>query len=150
MTCSFTHAIRKFFLFLISVSLLGACKKESNTPSGPLTKTDLLIGKWTAKASGTDLNNNDSLEVSEYESMPAGLIVYQTFTADKRAFIDVTSYGKTVLTDNFMWELTDNDQKLLRISDGDTLVHFIKSFTPNQITGLIKFSSGTEYFIWGK
>ncbi len=152
MNCSFAPAIRKcFFLFLIPVFLLGACKKESNIPSVPLTRTDMLIGKWTIAETGVDKNGNTILDSGEYDIYPAGTAAYQIFRANNTGAVAETYNGQIWIAGNFTWKFENNDQNLIRMLEGDTISYLIKTLTSHELTGVVRFdSSYIQHFIWRK
>ncbi|MGC4102974.1 lipocalin family protein [Ferruginibacter sp.] len=102
--------MKKTFLIMTAAVCLmftSSCKKDKEA-----SRSELLQGTWHVSAMGQDDNMNGTLEVSEYDPIPAGSSLTETFNADHSGSATLVNSGVTT-TSSFTWQLQSNDQQLL-------------------------------------
>jgi len=121
----------------LSIAIAGglvftACNKDNDSQ----TRTELIIGTWSLNAYGVDDNMNGILEVTEYDSIPPGVNIMETFRADKTGSITTVNASGTN-SFNMKWRLEDEDQKLIVTNDlgGTSTTAIISRLNNNEFMG---------------
>lgn len=112
--------------------LFSACKKNKDSRS----RSELIIGTWSLNAYGVDDNMNGILEVSEYDSIPAGVNIIETFRADNTGSITTVNAAGTN-SYNMKWRLEDKDEKLIVTNNtsGTSTTAVISRLNSNEFMG---------------
>ena len=110
----------------------SSCNKGDDDPS----RSELIVGTWTMNAYGVDDNMNGTLETSEYDPIPAGVNLVETFRADKTGSI-TTSTPLGSSSYNMKWRFESNDQNLIVTNDanGTSTTAVVSRLTSNELQG---------------
>lgn len=111
---------------------LNACKKDDSPAP---TRSQLIIGTWNINAYGVDDNMNGNLESSEYDAIPAGSGLTETFRSDGTGVITTTAPGGSPTPQNITWSLTNSDQNLQVVSSSGTTNATITRLTEHELMG---------------
>src|SRR5215217_2557452 len=87
-----------------SCLLLSSCSKSDSNPS----RSELIVGTWTMNAYGVDDNMNGILEPAEYDAIPAGVSLTETFRADKTGTITTVNPSSGTSSYNMKWKFENN------------------------------------------
>jgi hypothetical protein len=118
------------FLF---VALMASCKKSSDSQP---TRTEMMVGTWNLNAYGQDDNGDGLLQASEYDPIPAGAALQQTYRADGTGVFMTQGPGSAPTYTNINWSLTDNEQNLrVQATGGATTNATIAVLTQSQLQG---------------
>lgn len=114
-------------------TLFSSCDKEDKEI---IPRKDLLVGTWTLNAYGQDDNNNGMLETSEYDSIPPGVNIIETFRSDKTGTVTTTNSGGSS-SYNMTWALQNEDKELVISNDnnGNSTTTVISRLTENEFMG---------------
>lgn len=103
------------FAAIIAVSCLStSCKKDDKE-----TRSELIVGTWTLNAYGQDDNSNGTLESSEYDPIPAGVSMVQTYRSDKTGMITTTNTSGGTSSSNITWDFRNDDKELVVTNTGN-------------------------------
>ena len=69
------------------------------------SRSELIIGSWTAVAFGTDKNGDNILQESEKEPITEGISLVQTYNADGTGKIVTKGPGDPAKTTSTTWNL---------------------------------------------
>ena len=117
-----------FLLFFAS------CKKEKDEVKDT-SRSELIIGTWTAVAFGTDKNGDNVLQESEKEPITEGVSLLQTYNADGTGNIVTKGPGEPAKTTSTTWKLV-NDNNILEVNEGTkTTSAKILTLTSNELSG---------------
>lgn len=118
---------------LLTTTVFYSCKKDDDSSKAP---KDLIVGTWNVNAYGVDDNMNGTLEVSEYDSIPPGVALVQTYRADGSGVFTTQSPGTTPKSTNITYSLLNNDQTLHIVTEtNDTTNATISQLTEHQLQG---------------
>ena len=116
------------FLFFVS------CKKDKDEVKDP-SRSELIIGTWTAVAYGIDVNGDNILQESEKEPIGEGVSLVQTYNADGTGKIVTKGPGDPAKTTPTTWKFINNDQ-ILEVDEGSTITKArILTLTSNEVSG---------------
>lgn len=85
----------------------ASCKKSDDT--GPVTRFDLLVGRWEAYAAAIDVNRNGSAEAAEHYNIDSADVYFFTFNPDGTALYEDRTISRPIA---MKWELLNNDRDL--------------------------------------
>lgn len=121
----------------ISIALAGglifsACKKNKDSQS----RSELITGTWSLNAYGVDDNMNGILEISEYDPIPAGVNIIETFRADNTGSVTTVNASGTT-SYNMKWRLEEKDEKIIITNDnnGTSVTAVISRLNSNEFMG---------------
>jgi hypothetical protein len=125
----------KHFIPLLLVVSLCSCKKDSTEQS----RTDLIIGSWTAKQYAVDENSNgtkDDSEIKQYNNVnpPA---TFKTVGTARIGYPDVLNNLHYV---NYKWKLLDNDQTLQLTNSDNGYVETVTIDELSSSTLILKYA----------
>lgn len=119
-------AIPLCFLFFIS------CKKDKDTTT---SRSELIVGTWTAVAAGPDVNGDNVLQDSEKIPVSEGTSLVQSYNADGTGKIVVSAAGVESKETQITWKFINNEQTL-QVDEGSKITNArILSLTSNQVVG---------------
>lgn len=117
------------FLLLFFV----ACKKDKDEKN--TTRSELIVGTWTAVAFGTDANGDNILQESEREPIGEGVSLVQTYNANGTGQIVTKGSGEPAKTTQTTWKFVDND-KVLEVDEGSKITRArILTLTSGEVSG---------------
>ena len=126
-----------------------SCKKDDNSTSNNASRKDMVVGNWNFTGIGTDDNNNNALDVAEYDSTFTGLISKVNFNADGSGKA-VTAFGDQPFT----WSIQNNDTEIRTIETdngtSDTTVTVITTLTQSRFESYIKGSTPKDFTLLTK
>lgn len=116
------------FLFFVS------CKKDKDDAMDT-SRSELIVGTWTAVAYGTDKNGDNILQESEKEPITEGVSLLQTYNADGTGKIVTKGPGTPANTTSTTWRFINNDQ-ILEVDEGSKITKArILTLTSNEVSG---------------
>lgn len=131
------------FLFLFFIS----CKKAKDSSK---SRSELIVGNWTAVAFGVDANNDNVLQESEKTPIPAGSSLVETFNANGTGTVTATASGNPPTVTKITWAFVNNDVTL-RVNDGSTSTDAtIITLTSSELSGFDPSSSPHTIFVFKK
>lgn len=96
-------------LLAATVFFMASCNKEDDKKQ---TRKELMVGTWNLNAAGVDDNMNGRLDVAEYDTIPAGVNLTQTYRADGTGVFTTRVPNEPDKAENISWTLTDGDKNL--------------------------------------
>jgi|GEM_PF-2396159 len=126
-----SNSMKAMLAAFVFIAMLGSCKKSSDK----LTRTEMMVGTWNLNAYGVDDNNNGILEASEYDAIPAGAAMEQTYRSDGTGVFMTQGPANLPVYSNVNWLLTDNEQNLRVVSNGNTTNATISVLTEHELQG---------------
>lgn len=113
--------------------LVSSCSKSDNDPA----RSELITGTWTLNAYGVDDNMNGILEPAEYDVIPAGVNLTETFRADKTGNITTANPVSGSSSYNMKWKFENNDQNLIVTNDvnGASTTAIVTRLSANELMG---------------
>lgn len=122
-----------------------SCKKnEDSLPS----RNALIVGTWNVNAFGVDDNGNGTLEVPEYDTIPAGAALVQTYRSNGTGMFTTQSPGNPPTYTNISWTLTNNENNLKVVTEsGVTTNATISELTEHRLQGYDPTSSPRVVFL---
>ncbi|MEO6830846.1 MAG: hypothetical protein ABI378_01355 [Chitinophagaceae bacterium] len=119
---------------LITTTLFYSCKKDDNNATQ--SRKDLIIGTWNVNAYGVDDNMDGTLEVSEYDTIPPGVALIQTYRADGTGVFTTQSPGTSPKSTNITYSLINGDQTLHIVTEDNQVTDAtITEMTEHRLQG---------------
>lgn len=116
------------FLFFVS------CKKDKDEVKNS-SRSELIVGTWTAVAYGTDVNGDNILQESEKDPITEGVSLVQTYNADGTGEIVTKGPGSPAKITPTTWKFINND-KILEVDEGSKITKAkILTLTSNEVSG---------------
>lgn len=120
-----------YIAIVVFAATFGACKKKDNGPA----RQQLMVGTWNLNAYGQDDNMNGTLETPEYDTIPAGIALIQTYRSDGTGMF-TTNAGSLSTSTNVTWVLMNNEMNLRVVtSEGDTTMAVVSKLTEHELQG---------------
>lgn len=123
---------RLFFAIPLCFLIFTSCKKDKDTTT---SRSELIIGTWTAVAAGADVNGDNILQDSEKDPVPEGTSLIQTYNADGTGKITVKVAGVEAKETMTTWKFINNDQTL-QVDEGSKITNArVLSLSANEVSG---------------
>ena len=111
-----------------------SCKKDKDEVKNT-SRSELIIGTWTAVAYGTDVNGDNILQESEKEVIGEGTSLVQTYNANGTGQIVAKGPETPAKITPTTWKFISNDQ-ILEVDEGSKITKArILNLTSNEVSG---------------